>query len=112
MRGVNDVTLTLRFSCGPSAGGLTPAEIQSIAPPKTYAGRPRLFELAPRTVVSRTELAFSVEVSVLSAAPPAAVTLHAGPLAPVALTRCEYVQLYLDTLSSEANSPFKHLCQC
>lgn len=52
------------------------ATMQSLQPPMTYAGPPRVFRNAVRTVLSASlDLEFKLAATVLAAAPPKAVTL-------------------------------------
>ena len=50
----------------------------TLLPDKVYRGALRIYLLAARTVISRTEPTFAVHAAVLSAAPPTDVTLHLG----------------------------------
>eukprot|EP00931_Biecheleriopsis_adriatica_P092982 TRINITY_DN66730_c0_g1_i1.p1 TRINITY_DN66730_c0_g1~~TRINITY_DN66730_c0_g1_i1.p1 ORF type:complete len:878 (-),score=119.34 TRINITY_DN66730_c0_g1_i1:50-2683(-) len=57
---------------------LAPEVMATLMPPHAYVGAPRLYRSAVRTVISRAERVFQMEVVVLSAVPPLEVTLQVG----------------------------------
>ena len=56
--------------------GVASDVIALLTPNKTYTGLPRIFRPAVRTVVSKLETTFLLQVNVLSPRPPSSVTLH------------------------------------